>query len=95
MPGTPSKDPHRKMEKAAEVAGDLMLKIDEKYGIMAEILSTIQKVEDARYRTLLISWYINDEPIDMIADRLEVGERQVYRIRNEAEAKVSEIIKCH
>lgn len=54
----------------------------------AEILEAISYVEDARYRTLLIAYYVNCKSWEEIAVQMNYGIRQIYRLHGDALQKI-------
>ena len=54
----------------------------------AEILEAIASVEDTRYRTLLIAYYVNCKSWEEVAVLMNYGIRQVYRLHGDALQKV-------
>ena len=62
-----------------------------------EILEAITMVEDARYRTLLIAYYVNCKSWEEVAVQMNYGIRQVYRLHGAAlrKIKIEDCLRCH
>ncbi len=54
----------------------------------AEILEAIASVEDIRYRTLLIAYYVNCKSWEEVAVQMNYGIRQVHRLHGDALQKI-------
>ena len=70
-------------------------RIDELYAIKQEILSAINKVDDAVLRKILIKRYINSEGWEKIAVDIGYSLRQTQRLHGKALLKVKDVIECH
>lgn len=87
-----SKDPHSKLDRVAEYVGLLDAKHDELITAKKEITAAIYYVTDARYRIVLIEYYINKLSLEEIAVKEHYSYRHVRRfLRNGTEA-VDEIL---
>lgn len=63
-------------------------RVKELYKIKQEILQAINQVDNATYRTLLISRYINFKTWEQIAVDMNFCLRQVFRIHGKALTKI-------
>lgn len=70
-------------------------RIDELYAIKQEILSAINKVDDAVLRKILLKRYINSEGWEKIAVDIGYSLRQTQRLHGKALLKVKDVIECH
>lgn len=63
--------------------------------LRSEILGTIDRVQDSRLRTLLVSRYVNGETFERIAVGMNYSWRQVIRMHGQALLAVKDVIECH
>lgn len=87
-----SPDPH-KFDRLVELNDAIDRKIDEMVAVKTEITETIFKLEDRRYRELLLLRYINGEDWDPIADELHYSKRHVTKLHGWALDAVAKIIQ--
>ena len=83
MPGSATKNPHKLSEvvvKLVEQEEEIDREIDRLVNLRAEIYGVIQAVEDMDERLVLEMRYMGYHTVTEIARRMEVGERQIYRI---------------
>lgn len=85
-----SKDPH-KYDRIAELENLIDQKIDNLYSMKAEILQTISDLDDARQRTVLISYYISMKTLEQIAVEQNYSFRQISRIRLQGIREISRL----
>ena len=83
MPGSATKNPHKLSDvvvKLVEQEEEIDREIDRLVSLRAEIYGVIQAVEDMDERLVLEMRYMGYHTVTEIARRMEVGERQIYRI---------------
>lgn len=83
MPGSATKNPHKLSDvvvKLVEQEEEIDREIDRLVSLRAEIYGVIQAVEDMDERLVLEMRYMGYRTVTEIARRMEVGERQIYRI---------------
>ena len=80
--------------KIIDQENEIRCKIYEFLELKKEIESTISKVEDPLLRQLLILKYINGREWVHIADSMNYGIRQVFRLHGKALLKIKDVIEC-
>lgn len=88
-----TKDPH-KFDRLVELGDQIDRRIDELAGIKSEILATINRLEDWRYRELLRSRYIDMKNFEQIAVDMHYSWRGVMKIHANALRAIDPVIKC-
>lgn len=85
MPGAASKDPH-KLDKFVALPGNISELLEKRAEIRKEILTAIDKLEDAGQRAVLIARYINNKPWQAIAIDMGLSAETdtVFRIHRKA-----------
>lgn len=94
--GTTGERVQRSRENSSEKNNHILLEYDLKISMQkekllqckSEILEAIAMVEDSRYRTLLIAYYVNCKSWEEVAVQMNYGIRQVYRLHGDALQKV-------
>lgn len=86
-----SPDPH-KFDRLVELNDAIDRMIDEMVAVKTEITETIFKLEDRRYRELLMLRYINGEDWDPIAEELHYSKRHVTKLHGWALDAIAKII---
>ena len=86
-----TKDPH-KFDRLAAYEDDLNRRIDEYVDIMDEIGKAIHKLEDRRYRLILIDRYQLFKQWEQIAVDEGYNIRHVWRLHGEALIAMEEVI---
>lgn len=89
-----TKDPH-KFEAYAEYAALIDQRVAELIGIQAEIIATVEKVQDARYRELLTDRYVRDMTWEQIAVEMRYTYRGVLSLHGKALEAVKVFIVFH
>ena len=90
--------------KNADVIGDLVARIgdlevrllravEERTALMVDVLSVINRVEDAVVQEVLMLRYVECLPWESIADTLHYTTRHVHRLRLEGYEEVEKILK--
>ena len=87
-----TKDPH-KYDAYAQFAAEIDNRVDELISIKSDILNTINKVEDAKLRTLLIARYINFMTFEGIAVMMNYDWRHIMRLHSAALKAIDEVLK--
>ena len=87
-----TKDPH-KYDAYAQFAAEIDNRVDELISIKSDILNTINKVEDAKLRTLLIARYINFMTFESIAVMMNYDWRHIMRLHSAALKAIDEVLK--
>ena len=87
-----TKDPH-KYDAYAQFAAEIDNRVDELISIKSDILNTINKVEDAKLRTLLIARYINFMTFESIAVMMNYDWRWIMRLHSRALMEIERILK--
>ena len=87
-----TKDPH-KYDAYAQFAADIDNRVDELISIKSDILNTINKVEDAKLRTLLIARYINFMTFESIAVMMNYDWSWIMRLHSRALIEIEQILK--
>ena len=87
-----TKDPH-KYDAYAQFAAEIDNRVDELINIKSDILNTINKVEDAKLRTLLIARYINFMTFESIAVMMNYDWRHIMRLHSDGLKAVDEVLK--
>lgn len=87
-----TKDPH-KYDAYAQFAAEIDNRVDELISIKSDILNTINKVEDAKLRTLLIARYINFMTFESIAVMMNYDWRHIMRLHSDGLKAVDEVLK--
>lgn len=87
-----TKDPH-KYDAYAQFAAEIDNRVDELISIKSDILNTINKVEDAKLRTLLIARYINFMTFEGIAVMMNYDWRHIMRLHSDGLKAVDEVLK--
>ena len=87
-----TKDPH-KYDAYAQFAAEIDNRVDELVSIKSDILNTINKVEDAKLRTLLIARYINFMTFESIAVMMNYDWRHIMRLHSVALKAIDEVLK--
>lgn len=87
-----SKDPH-KFDRLAEIDGEIDRKIQELTNVRQEIFDTISKVEDSRYRQILLGRYIAHWTWERIAVSINYSYKQTIRLHGYALIAVEQYIK--
>ena len=105
LPGSATKNPHKLSDvvvKLVEQEEAIHREIDRLVNLRAEIYGVIQAVEDMDERLVLEMRYMGYHPVAEIARRMEVGERQIYRIHERGLRNVvvpsgsaGNVIECH
>ena len=70
--------------KYIELKADITARLAELFKIKKEIFDFIEKIDDAKCRTVLINRYINGYTFEKIAETMFMNERWVYRIHKKA-----------
>lgn len=89
-----SKDPHA-FDRLGELAYQIEAQTKELDRVRAEIESAIRKVDNGKYRELLVRRYINGKTFEAVAVEMNYTWRQVHRIHGRALLEIAEVIKCH
>lgn len=90
--GTQStKDPH-KFDRLAELESLVDEKIDEQLALKTEILKTISKLTDRRYRLILTEYYLDMKTWEQVAVDLNYSYMHVTRLHGYALKGVETII---
>ena len=87
-----TKDPH-KYDAYAQFAAEIDNRVNELVSIKSDILNTINKVEDAKLRTLLIARYINFMTFEGIAVMMNYDWRHIMRLHSAALKAIDEVLK--
>ena len=87
-----TKDPH-KYDAYAQFAAEIDNRVDELISIKSDILNTINKVEDAKLRTLLIARYINFMTFESIAVMMNYDWRWIMQLHSRALMEIERILK--
>ena len=87
-----TKDPH-KYDAYAQFAAEIDNRVDELINIKSDILNTINKVEDAKLRTLLIARYINFMTFESIAVMMNYDWRWIIQLHSRALMEIERILK--
>ena len=87
-----TKDPH-KYDAYAQFAAEIDNRVDELVSIKSDILNTINKVEDAKLRTLLIARYINFMTFESIAVMMNYDWRWIMQLHSRALMEIERILK--
>lgn len=87
-----TKDPH-KYDAYAQFAAEIDNRVDELINIKSDILNTINKVEDAKLRTLLIARYINFMTFESIAVMMNYDWRWIMQLHSRALMEIERILK--
>lgn len=97
VPGSPSKDPHRKMDSYAILSGDIQKEIDALCKIQTEVSNAINSVDVDQLRVLLIERYINRKTWKEISDILHYSYdgKRVFQLRTDALKKIKDYIELH
>ena len=105
LPGSATKNPHKFSDvvvKLVEQEEAIHREIDRLVNLRAEIYGVIQALEDMDERLVLEMRYMGYHPVTEIARRMEVGERQIYRIHERGLRNVvvpsqsaGNVIECH
>lgn len=97
VPGSPSKDPHRKMDSYAILSGELQKEIDNLIKIQTEVSEAINAVDNEQLRVLLIERYINRKTWKDISDILHYSYdgKRVFQLRTDALKKIKDYIELH
>lgn len=93
-PAGGSRDPH-KFEAYAEYEALIDKRVAELISIRAEIITAVQKVEDARYRKLLIDRYVRELTWEQIAVEMRYTYRGVLTLHGKALKAVKVFIVFH
>lgn len=99
MPGTPSKDPHAKMDRHVILEDKVHEKVLQLRKTKNDIKEAILKVEDPLAREVLLLYYITDDggrhkTFEQIAARLNYSEKQVQRLHKQGVEEVFRIKSC-
>ncbi|MBO4898457.1 MAG: sigma-70 family RNA polymerase sigma factor [Clostridia bacterium] len=70
--------------KYMELKAVITARLAELFKIKKEIFDFIEKIDDAKCRTVLINRYINGYTFEKIAETMYMNERWVYRIHKKA-----------
>ena len=87
-----TRDPH-KYDAYAQFAAEIDNRVDELINIKSDILNTINKVEDAKLRTLLIARYINFMTFESIAVMMNYDWRWIMQLHSRALMEIERILK--
>lgn len=88
-----SKDPHA-FDKLGELTWQIMEQTRELDRVKAEIEAVIRKVENGKYRELLVRRYLNGKTFEEVAVKMHYTWRQVHRLHGRALIAVAEVLKC-
>ena len=88
-----TKDPHA-FDKLGELTWQIMEQTTELDRVKAEIEAVIRKVENGKYRELLVRRYLNGKTFEEVAVKMHYTWRQVHRIHGRALIAVAEVLKC-
>lgn len=88
-----TKDPHA-FDKLGELTWQIMEQTRELDRAKAEIEAVIRKVENGKYRELLVRRYLNGKTFEEVAVKMHYTWRQVHRIHGRALIAVAEVLKC-
>lgn len=89
-----TKDPH-KFDKLGELAEAIEYRTKELDKVKAEILETVNKVNDPLSRVVLIERYINIKSFERVAVDVNVSIRNIWRIHGRALQEVEAILNGH
>lgn len=88
-----TKNPH-KFDRLVELEDSINGRIDELVAIKAEIADVVKRVDDSRYRTLLIERYTDFRTWEQIAVDMNYSFRRIMELHDEALIEVSKIISA-
>ena len=90
--GTQStKDPH-KFDRLAELESLVDEKIDEQLALKTEILKTISKLTDRRYRLILTEYYLDMKTWEQVAVDMNYSYMHVTRLHGYALKELSKML---
>lgn len=89
---TESPDPH-KFDRLAELNDEIDRKIDQMAEIKAEITRAIYKLDDRRYREILLLRYVNGEDWETIAAELHYSRRHITKLHGYALLEMGKYIQ--
>lgn len=88
-----TKDPHA-FDRLGELTWQIMEQTRELDRVKAEIEAVIRKVENGKYRELLVRRYLNGKTFEAVAVEMHYTWRQVHRLHGRALIAVAEVLKC-
>lgn len=89
-----TKDPH-KLDRIVEYADFIREKLDESYAVKKEIAEVILQIQDNRYRTALLQYYVNGVSWEEVASSMHYSWRWTMRLRKAALKEAEKAIESH
>ena len=86
-----TKDPH-KYDRLLELDDEINTRVDELVAIKLEIERVVRRVDDSRYRTLLIERYTSFKTWEQIAVDMSYSFRRIMELHEEALKRVRDVI---
>lgn len=86
-----SKDPH-KFDEYAALQAEIARMSRELSKTKRQILRTIRKLKDGRYRSLLIGYYVKGQTWERVAEEMNYSRSQIFRLHNAALSSIEPLI---
>lgn len=87
-----SKDPH-KFDEYAALQAEIASMSRELSKTKRQILRTIRKLDDTRYRSLLTGYYVKGQTWERVAEEMHYTERNIYYLHSKALQAIEPFIK--
>lgn len=81
--------------KIADLDAEINAEIDKLVDVQKDIMHTIGKVDDERYRIILTERYIDCKTFEQIADDIHYSYMQIFRLHGQSLAAVQNVIECY
>lgn len=88
-----TKEPH-KFDRLVELGDTVRSRVVELHKVKAEVIETLSKIDDFRYREILKRYYVDGESLEWIAVDMKYSYRHVKRLRYEAINALKMVLEC-
>ena len=80
--------------KIADLDAEINAEIDKLVDVQKDIMHTISKVDDERFRIILTERYIGCKTFEQIADDIHYSYKQTCRLHGQALICVQDVLEC-
>lgn len=80
--------------KIADLDAEINAEVDKLVDVQKDIMHTISKVDDERFRIILTERYIDCKTFEQIADDIHYSYKQTCRLHGQALICVQDVLEC-